>query len=129
MTNFLAFIRLLYFKNHDVTFLFFTLRVSASFSLPICYNLCDKGEFTQYTSFVRFCPYFLRICFSVNKYVLFHPHFHEFISALTRLSHIGQKLSEKNFLQSGTAQSCNSGRAFRVGFGPKVDKTSGLNRA
>ena len=36
-------------------------------------------------------------------YVLFHPQFVMSISALTKLSHTGQKLSEKNFLQRGTA--------------------------
>ena len=38
MTNSLAFIRLLFFKPHDVILLFFTLRQSVCFSLPICYN-------------------------------------------------------------------------------------------
>ena len=44
--------------------------------------------------FVRF----LRFCFSLTKYALFHPHFYVSISALTRQSHTGQKFSEKNFL-------------------------------
>ena len=62
-------------------------------------RVMTKGEFTQYPFFVRF----LRLCFSLNKYVLFYSHFYIPISALTKLSHTGQKLSEKNFLQRGTA--------------------------
>ena len=57
----------------------------------------SKGEFTQYPFFVRFRPFFLRFCFSLTKYALFHPHFYVSISALTRQSHTGQKLSEKIF--------------------------------
>ena len=45
--------------------------------------------------FVRFV--FLRFCFSLTKYALFHPHFYVSISALTRQSHTGQKFSEKIF--------------------------------
>ena len=46
---------------------------------------------------IHFSSVFLRFCFSVNKYVLFHPHFCMSISALTKLSHTGQKLSERIF--------------------------------
>ena len=60
------------------------------------YPIWRKGEFTQYPFFVRF---FLRFYFSVNKYVLFHLHVYMPISALTKLSHTGQKLSEKMFLR------------------------------
>ena len=41
---------------------------------------------------IRFSPFssvFLQFCFSVNKYVLFNPHFYMSISALTKLSHTG----------------------------------------
>ena len=41
--------------------------------------------------------------FTFKKYALFHPHCYVSISALTRQSHTGQKFSEKNFLQRGTA--------------------------
>ena len=50
-------------------------------------------------AFVRF--FFLRFCFSVKKYAIFHPHFYMSISALTRQSHTGQNFSEKNFLLEG----------------------------
>ena len=60
----------------------------------------SKGEFTLYPFFVRF---FLRFCFSVKKYALFHPHFHISISAQTRLSNAGQKVFRKKFLLRGTA--------------------------
>ena len=46
---------------------------------------------------IRFCPFFLRFCFSVKKYALLHPHFYMSVSALTRQSNTEQKLSEKNF--------------------------------
>ena len=47
---------------------------------------------------IRFSSvFFLRFCFSLNKYVLFYPHFYMSISALTKQSHTGQKLSKKNF--------------------------------
>ena len=48
--------------------------------------------------FSYFFVRFLRFCFSLTKYALFHPHFYVSISALTRQSHTGQKFSEKNFL-------------------------------
>ena len=51
-----------------------------------------KNEFTQY-------PFFVCFCFSVNKYALFHSHFYMSISTLAKLSHTGQKLSEKILLQ------------------------------
>ena len=35
----------------------------------------------------------------MKKYALSHPHFYVSISALTRLSHTGQKLSEINFCE------------------------------
>ena len=62
----------------------------------------SKDEFTQYPLFVRFGPFFLRLCF-MKKYALFHPHFCKSISALTRQSHTGQKFSKKIFLERGTA--------------------------
>ena len=43
MTNSQAFIRLLYFKPYDVILLYFTLRQSVSFSLPICYNCFPRS--------------------------------------------------------------------------------------
>ena len=36
---------------------------------------------------------------------------------------------QKNFSIAYAEQSCKSGRAFRIGFGPKVDKNFGLIRA
>ena len=60
---------------------------SVAHALPLKVNLHS----------IHFSSVFLRFCFSVNKYVLFHPHFYMSISALTKLSHIGQKLSEKIF--------------------------------
>ena len=39
-------------------------------------SLITKGEFTQY-------PFFVRFCFSLKKYALFHPHFYMSISALS----------------------------------------------
>ena len=54
--------------------------------------LIDKGEFTQYSFFVRFFTFLVlldKVC--------------AFSSALTRQSHTGQKFSEKNFLLRGTA--------------------------
>ena len=47
--------------------------------------------------FRTFSYVFLRFCFFLTKYALFHPHFYVSISALTRQSHTGQKFSEKNF--------------------------------
>ena len=43
---------------------------------------------------------FLRYCFSVKNYALFHPHFCKSISALSRLLHIHKKLVHvsKNFV-------------------------------
>ena len=46
-----------------------------------------KGEFTQY-------PFFVRFCFSLKKYALFHPHFYKSIYALSRLLYI-----DKHFVQ------------------------------
>ena len=47
---------------------------------------------------IRFSSVFFYVfASSVNKYVLFHPHFYKSIPALTKLSHSGQKLSEKIF--------------------------------
>ena len=47
---------------------------------------------------IRFLPvfvrFFLRVCFSVKKYALFHAHFCKSISALSKLLHI-----DKNFDQ------------------------------
>ena len=54
-----------------------------------------KGEFTQYP----FLSVFLPFRFSVKKYALFHLHFYTSISALTKLSHTGQKFSKKIFLE------------------------------
>ena len=62
-----------------------------------------KGEFTQYTFFVRFCPFFVHFFFSMKKYVLFRLHFYMPISALTRLLNNGQKFSEKKILLRGTS--------------------------
>ena len=50
----------------------------------LAFQVSGKGEFTQYPLFVRFRPFFLRFCFSLTKYALFHPHFYVSISALTR---------------------------------------------
>ena len=61
-------------------------------SIVHCKKSSTKGEFTQY-------PFFVRFCFSLTKYPLFHPHFYVSISALTRQSHTGQKFSEKNFFK------------------------------
>ena len=44
---------------------------------------------------IRFSSVFLRFCFSVKKYALFHPQFHKSITALSRLLHI-----DKNFVQN-----------------------------
>ena len=52
---------------------------------------------------IRFLSVFLRFCFFLKKYALFHPHFLKSISALTRRSHTGQKFSEKSFLWRSTA--------------------------
>ena len=46
---------------------------------------------------IRFCPVFLRFCFSVKKYAIFHTHFYMSISALSRQAHTGQKIFEKSF--------------------------------
>ena len=43
---------------------------------------------------IRFSSVFLRFCFSLKKYALFHPHFYKSISALNRLLYI-----DKNFVQ------------------------------
>ena len=43
---------------------------------------------------IRFSSVFLRFCFFLLKYALFHPHFYKFISALRRLLYI-----VKNFVQ------------------------------
>ena len=44
--------------------------------------------------FRTFSSVFLRFCFSLTKYALFHPHFYKSISALSRLLYIN-----KNFVQ------------------------------
>ena len=44
--------------------------------------------------FHTFSSVFLRFCFSLTKYALFHPHFYKSISALSRLLYI-----DKNFVQ------------------------------
>ena len=46
-----------------------------------------------YPFFVRFCTFFFH-----EKNVLFRLHFYMFISALTKLSHTGQKFFKKQFL-------------------------------
>ena len=56
--------------------------------------LQNKGEFTQYPFFVRFRPFFLRFCFSLKKYALFHPQYYKSISALSRVLY-----KDKNFVQ------------------------------
>ena len=43
---------------------------------------------------ICFLSAFGRLFFSIKKYALFRPHFYMSISALTRVSHSGQKLSE-----------------------------------
>ena len=47
--------------------------------------------------FRPFSSVFLRFCFFLKKYALFHSHFYKSISALTRQSHTGQKFSENFF--------------------------------
>ena len=47
---------------------------------------------------ICFSSVFLRFCFFLKKYALFHPHFYKSISALNRQSHTGQKFFEKIFL-------------------------------
>ena len=42
---------------------------------------------------IRFSSVFLRFCFSLKKYALFHPHFYKYISTLSRLLYI-----DKNFV-------------------------------
>ena len=49
--------------------------------------------------FRTFSSVFLRFCFSLTKYALFHPHFYVPISAPTRQSHTEQKFSEKKIFK------------------------------
>ena len=44
---------------------------------------------------IRFCPFFLRFCFSMKKYALFCLHFYQSISALSRLLHFDKKFVQK----------------------------------
>ena len=56
---------------------------------------------------IGFSSVFLRVCFSVKKYALFHPHFYMSISALTRQSYTGQKFSKKIFFVKGCSSILN----------------------
>ena len=59
-----------------------------------------KSELTQGPFFVHFCLLFLLH----GNCVLFRSHFYNMsISALTRVSHTGEKFFEKNCLQRGSA--------------------------
>ena len=68
------------------------------------YNFPDLKDFQKY------------FCFVHNPFV----------------TNVGDLPSQDNLLEEefiDTVQSCKSGRTFRVGFGPKVDKIAGLIRA
>ena len=56
-----------------------------------------KGEFAQCR--YPFSSVFLRFCFFLKKYALFHPHFYKSASALTRKSHTGQNCFVKFFVK------------------------------
>ena len=78
--------------------------LSGASNLVPLFSLSEKIDLRWIYTASVFRPFFLCFCFSMSKYALFHPHFYVSISTLTKLSHAGQKLTEKNFLQRGTAK-------------------------
>ena len=83
------------------------IKVSPTFTNFHCFCEKTKGEFIQYTFFVRFFTFFL-----VNeKECDFSSAFFESISALTRQSHTGQKFSA-NFFCRGVYSSILKYRSY-----------------